>query len=84
MTRSSTSRQTSAAGLTPAGRESAGEGPAINRQLGNFRQLADVGARHNLDTETLLSDLALLTDAVADNSPDLLALASSLNVVLPS
>ncbi len=62
----------------------AGEGPAINRQLGNFKQLADVAVVHNLDTQQVLSDLSLLSNSVANGSPDLIALAQSLNGVLPA
>ena len=61
-----------------------GEGPAIARQLGNFQQLADLAVAHNLDIAQLLSDLALLTNAIADDSPTIIALAQSLNAVLPS
>ena len=60
-----------------------GEGPAINRQLGNFQQLADVAAAHDLDTSRLLSDFALLSNSLANDSSSLVALAKSLNVVLP-
>jgi phospholipid/cholesterol/gamma-HCH transport system substrate-binding protein len=60
-----------------------GEGGAINRQLGNFQQLADVAAAHNTDTQQLLSDLSLLSGSIANDSPNLVALAHSLNVVLP-
>ncbi|MDQ6615677.1 MAG: MCE family protein, partial [Actinomycetota bacterium] len=66
--------------LAQAGR---GEGPAINRQLGNFQQLADVAAAHDLDAQRLLSDLALVSTSIANDSPSLVALAKSLNVVLP-
>jgi phospholipid/cholesterol/gamma-HCH transport system substrate-binding protein len=60
-----------------------GEGPAINRQLGNFQQLADVAAAHDLDTQQLLSDFSVLSNSIANDSPNLVALAQSLNVVLP-
>ncbi len=60
-----------------------GEGPAINRQLGNFQQLADVAAAHDLDTAQLLSDFALLSNSLANDSSSIVALAKSLNVVLP-
>lgn len=60
-----------------------GEGAAINRQLGNFQQLADVAAAHDLDTQQLLSDFSLLSNSIANDSPNLVALANSLNVVLP-
>jgi len=60
-----------------------GEGGAINRQLGNFQQLADVAAAHDLDTQQLLSDFSLLSNSIANDSPNLVALARSLNVVLP-
>jgi phospholipid/cholesterol/gamma-HCH transport system substrate-binding protein len=60
-----------------------GEGPAISRQLGNFQQLADVAASHDLDTQQLLSDFSLLSASVANDSPNLVALAKSLNIVLP-
>jgi phospholipid/cholesterol/gamma-HCH transport system substrate-binding protein len=60
-----------------------GEGPAISRQLGNFQQLADVAAAHDLDTQQLLSDFALLSNSLANDSANIVALAKSLNVVLP-
>jgi phospholipid/cholesterol/gamma-HCH transport system substrate-binding protein len=66
--------------LAQAGR---GEGPAINRQLGNFQQLADVAAAHNLDTQELLADFSLLSNSIANDSPGIVALAKSLNIVLP-
>jgi phospholipid/cholesterol/gamma-HCH transport system substrate-binding protein len=66
--------------LAEAGR---GEGPAINRQLGNFQSLADVAVAHDLDTQQLLSDFALLSSSIADDSPNVVALAKSLNIVLP-
>jgi phospholipid/cholesterol/gamma-HCH transport system substrate-binding protein len=66
--------------LAEAGR---GEGPAINRQLGNFQQLADVAVAHDLDTQQLLSDFALLSASIANDSPNVVALAKSLNIVLP-
>jgi phospholipid/cholesterol/gamma-HCH transport system substrate-binding protein len=60
-----------------------GEGPAINQQLGNFQQLADVVAADDVDTQQLLSDLARLSNSLANDSPDIVSLAQSLNVVLP-
>ena len=60
-----------------------GEGPAINRQLGNFQQLADVAAANDMNTQELLSDLSLLSNSIANDAPNLVALAQSLNVVLP-
>jgi phospholipid/cholesterol/gamma-HCH transport system substrate-binding protein len=60
-----------------------GEGPAINRQLGNFQQLADVQAAHDADTKQFLDDFALLSDELANRSGDLVALAQSLNATLP-
>ena len=66
--------------LAQAGR---GEGPAINRELGNFQQLAAVAAANDLSTQELLSDFALLSNSVANDSPTLVALAKSLNVTLP-
>jgi ABC-type transporter Mla subunit MlaD len=60
-----------------------GEGPAINRQLGNFQQLAALAAAHDLDTQQLLSDFSVLSSSIANDSPNLVALAQSLNVVLP-
>lgn len=66
--------------LAQAGR---GEGPAINQQLGNFQQLAAVAAANDLNTQELLSDFALLSNSVANDSPTLITLAKSLNVTLP-
>ena len=61
----------------------AGEGPAINQQIRNFEQLANLGVAHNGDTSTFLSDFALLTQELANDSGSLVALAQDLNSVLP-
>ncbi|MBW3668838.1 MAG: MCE family protein [Actinobacteria bacterium] len=60
-----------------------GEGPAINRQIGNFAILADIQARHDLDVKQFLDDLALLSDELADRGDDLVAAARDLNIALP-
>ncbi|MDP9074914.1 MAG: MCE family protein, partial [Actinomycetota bacterium] len=69
--------------LDTVARAGAGEGPAISRQIGNLQQLADIAVAHRLDTTQLLSDLAVLSDQIANSSPDIIALAASLNQVLP-
>ncbi len=69
--------------LDTLARAGQGEGPAINRQLGNFQQLADVAVAHNLDTQQLLSDFSLLSNSIANDAPNIVALAKSLNLVLP-
>lgn len=60
-----------------------GQGPAVNRQIGNFATLADIQARHDLDVKQFLDDLALLSDELADRGDDLVAAAKDLNVALP-
>jgi phospholipid/cholesterol/gamma-HCH transport system substrate-binding protein len=60
-----------------------GEGPAINRQIGNFATLADLQVRHDADLRQFLDDLALLSDELADRSGDLIGAARDLNVALP-
>ncbi|HEV7886143.1 MAG TPA: MlaD family protein [Acidimicrobiales bacterium] len=60
-----------------------GEGPAINRQIGNFAALAELQARHDADTRLFLDDLARLSDELANRSGDLLGAARNLNVALP-
>jgi phospholipid/cholesterol/gamma-HCH transport system substrate-binding protein len=60
-----------------------GEGPAINRQLGNFQKVADVSAAHAADTQQFLDDLAKLSDELAVRAPDVVAGAQDLNVALP-
>jgi virulence factor Mce-like protein len=60
-----------------------GEGPAINRQLGNFQTLSDIGVAHDADTRRFLDDFALLSSEIASRSGDLVALAQSLNATLP-
>lgn len=58
-------------------------GPAVNRTLGNFGELADVQARHATDTQQFLDDLAKLSGELADKSDDLVAGAKDLNSALP-
>jgi phospholipid/cholesterol/gamma-HCH transport system substrate-binding protein len=70
--------------LDTLARAGTGEGPAISRQIGNFQQLGDIAVAHSLDTAQLLSDLALLTNQIANASPDIIGLAGSLNQVLPA
>lgn len=60
-----------------------GEGEAINRQIRNWEQLANLGVTHNADTRTFLSDFALLTQELSNDSGSLVALARDLNAVLP-
>ena len=60
-----------------------GEGPAINRQLVNWKTLSDIGVAHDPDTAQFLDDFALLTDTIANHSGDLVAMAQSLNSALP-
>jgi phospholipid/cholesterol/gamma-HCH transport system substrate-binding protein len=61
----------------------AGEGQAINHQIGNFEQLANLGVAHNRDTRVFLDDFALLTQELANDSGSLVSLAQDLNAVLP-
>ena len=58
-------------------------GPAVNRTLGNFAELAEVQADHAQDTQEFLDDLALLSGELADKADDLVAAARDLNEVLP-
>lgn len=60
-----------------------GEGPAINDTLGNVSELTAVAADNDMNISELLSDLSLLSGSIANDSPDIVALAQSLNVVLP-
>lgn len=60
-----------------------GLGPTINRTIVNFGQLADVQARHAVDTQQFLSDLALLSEELAIRADDLVGAARDLNVALP-
>ena len=60
-----------------------GEGPAINRQIRAYEQLANLGVAHNGDTRLFLSDFALLTQELSNDSGSLVALARQLNTVLP-
>jgi phospholipid/cholesterol/gamma-HCH transport system substrate-binding protein len=60
-----------------------GEGPAINRQLSNWKTLADIGVAHDADTRQFLDDFALLSNELANRSGDLVAMAKSLNSALP-
>ncbi|MDQ1396102.1 MAG: phospholipid/cholesterol/gamma-HCH transport system substrate-binding protein [Acidimicrobiaceae bacterium] len=66
--------------LAQAGR---GEGPAVNRQIVNFRTLADLQAAHNADTAQFLTDLANLSDELDKRASDIIAGAQSLNEALP-
>ena len=60
-----------------------GEGPAINRQIGNFQKVADVSANHNADTVQFLTDLANLSDELDKRAADVIGGAQSLNDALP-
>jgi len=60
-----------------------GEGPAINRQIGNFKKLADVQAVHDPDTDRFLRDLASLTSDLDGHTADVVAGAQALNRALP-
>jgi phospholipid/cholesterol/gamma-HCH transport system substrate-binding protein len=60
-----------------------GEGPAINRQLANWKTLAAIGVAHDAETRQFLDDFALLSDELANRSGDLVAMAKSLNSALP-
>ena len=61
-----------------------GEGDAINRQIANWAKVARVNAEHDADTRQFLSDLAALSDELADRAPDVVAGARDLNTALPS
>lgn len=60
-----------------------GEGPAINRQIANFQQLADIQVRHDADTREFLDDLSRLSDQLANRADDIVGAARDLNVALP-
>ncbi len=60
-----------------------GEGPAINRQIIAFQQIADINVAHDADTREFLDDLAKLSDSLANSAPNLVAGAQDLNVALP-
>ena len=60
-----------------------GEGEAINRQIANWARVSRISASHAEDTRQFLSDLAALSDELADRAPDLVAGARDLNVALP-
>jgi virulence factor Mce-like protein len=62
---------------------SAGQGPAISRQLTNFRALADIQANHAADTQQVLDDLARLSDELANRAGDLVSAAQNANSALP-
>jgi virulence factor Mce-like protein len=61
----------------------AGEGPAIGRQISNFRILADIQANHAADTQEVLDDLAKLSDELANRAGDLVQTAQNANSALP-
>ncbi|HVF75769.1 MAG TPA: MlaD family protein [Acidimicrobiales bacterium] len=60
-----------------------GQGEKINRQIGNFAELAEIQARHDADVREFLDDLAALSDELAYGADDLVATARDLNVALP-
>lgn len=61
-----------------------GLGPAINRQIAAFRQVADVGAAHAADTQQFLDDLARLSGELANRAQDFLDGTRDLNAALPT
>jgi phospholipid/cholesterol/gamma-HCH transport system substrate-binding protein len=66
--------------LVAAGRDL---GPTINRTIVNFGLVADQQAGRLAELEQFLDDLALLVEAFASSTPDLLATADHLNAALP-
>jgi len=60
-----------------------GEGDAINRQIANWAKVSRVNAAHDADTREFLTDLAALSDELAQRAPDVVAGAKDLNVALP-
>ena len=60
-----------------------GIGPNINRSIVNFGTLSRLQVENDAETRQFLSDLALLSDELADRADDLVAGARDLNVALP-
>lgn len=60
-----------------------GQGEAVNRQIRNFAQLAELQARHDADVRRFLDDFAALSDELADRAEDLVGLAEEANQALP-
>jgi ABC-type transporter Mla subunit MlaD len=60
-----------------------GIGPNINRSIVNFATLSELQDENDAETRQFLSDLALLSDELADRADDLVAGARDLNVALP-
>jgi phospholipid/cholesterol/gamma-HCH transport system substrate-binding protein len=69
--------------LDTLARAGQGEGPVLNRLLGNLRTLADVQAAHDPDLERFLSDLAPLTGEIDRRAGDVVAGAAALDQALP-
>jgi phospholipid/cholesterol/gamma-HCH transport system substrate-binding protein len=61
-----------------------GMGPAINRQIAAFAEVTDVQAAHSADTRQFLTDLADLSEMLADRADELVGAAGDLNEVLPT
>ncbi|MEQ1786628.1 MAG: MlaD family protein [Acidimicrobiales bacterium] len=61
-----------------------GLGEDINRTIVNSDALAEVFADNAANTEQILTDLALLSDALADQADSILGIAESANIALPT